>query len=865
MELQNQLSAYIYDKKFAPKIDYNLVMRRLQKQDKKTGLMRMSKTVFNNALTYTKFCMKKRLDVMPKDFKRMGDGSFTMYQGRMLRSKAEEADKLQETLENATITGTVNFQKFFEKFAELDSKHNKKAMSLFKKMAELTDVQVYMLVLILQDRTAIDYTTQDGWIARLTKKGVDYANIEKREQLKEELIRAEGMDKDFMRDLALTVTPEQFQKAAETMFSFQLRDDINLHGKSVGVSDFKKGALDRKTAVDWDMLHEAFNLLEEIESQNLKIQACRETVKHTGDPEMANKNARNAYKELEKYVKEENGTTDLGYFDDFIVREAKKNPDVAMPLISSFYKLSDNEKLLMFHALKHRDILDVSTEHTISTAIGLGDMDYVNAKGRDKLADYYIDHLSIAGAVNKLTTWDKDVYDAMRSLLSSQIDDTKDVNSVKTYADLVKDNVGTTRFVRRDTAVDWTLFANALKFVKRTETERQIFIGNKELYRSQGELSKYGRFQYNYKYLRQNMYSSGNRFTRFLGRRLKDEIMDAIPFSGPAQNILMGILSQENRNKMLEMGIVEDEEAKKKDKFTKIAGYGAMAGEKINMLGENKTISSVLKMSDNVAKGFSIAGEAIADYSKIMSGIWNIGNKFGELSDIKSASERSEKYEERDKKRTERAKQIQSQAQQKVTENIIERNKHILKDVASGVAQEAKREDIMDTVSEFVETLSGTGVGEQFIENYLFDKITNVVNEALKVTQFIMRLFVDKNMLKHYYDDDGPLADEANKLRTEGLKLRLQEQEKRKNSKKSILKDSELTAEDLKILENKSNVEIMQQAYGFSDFSEHAAYVGWNIVQTLIFTASPYNSNLQTKFQSFIIMTALGLKDLIGK
>lgn len=559
-----------------------------------------------------------------------------------------------------------------------------------------------------------------------------------------------------MRDLALTVTPEQFQKAAETMFSFQLRDDINLYGKSVCVSDFKKGALDRNTAVDWDMLHEAFNLLEEIESQNLKIQACRETVKHTGDPEMANKNARNAYKKLEKYVKEENGTTDLGYFD------------------------------------------------------------------------------------------------------------TKDVNSVKTYADLVKDNVGTTRFVRRDTAVDWTLFANALKFVKRTETERQIFIGNKELYRSQGELSKYERFQYNYKYLRQNMYSSGNRFTRFLGRRLKDEIMDAIPFSGPAQNILMGILSQENRNKMLEMGIV-DNDSKEKDKFTTYAGYGAMAGEKINMLGENKTISSVLKMSDNVAKGFSIAGEAIADYSKIMSGIWNIGNKFGELSDIKSASERSEKYEERDRKRTERAKAIQSQSQQEITQKIIDRNKHILKDVASGVAQEAKREDIMDTVSEYVETLSGTGVGEQFIENYLFDKITNVVNEALKVTQFIMRLFVDKNMLKHYYDDDGPLADEANKLRTEGLKLRLQEQEKRRNSKKSILKDSELTAEDLKILENKSNVEIMQQAYGFCDFSEHAAYVGWNIVQTLIFTASPYNSNLQTKFQSFIIMTALGLKDLIGK
>lgn len=848
MQMQDYISAFLYEKNFAPRIDYNLAIRRLQKVDAKTGLLRVSKTMFMNALKYTRFCMQKRDQLRPKDWDRMSDGGFTAIEGLKLSAKAKEANELEEILEKTNLNGSNMFREFFKTVMTKDK--SKSGLKMYNKMAKLNDTQMSMLILILQDRTALDYTTSDGWMDKLGKKGVSYVNLEKREQLIDELTRSNGMGPDTIRDMTTTITSEHYRKAAETLFSYQLRDDINLCGKNIGRDDFKSGALDRATLVDYEVLTEALNLMDQIEDQNRKITMCREAVKHID--KSGNKDAAEEFKKLEEFKKAK-GVTDLNYFEDFLVKEAKKNGDTAMPLLSSYSGLSDNEKLLLFHALKNRDILDVSTDSTFSTAIGLGNMDYVNSKGRDELAEYYIDHLSVAGATNKLTTWDSDIYDAIRTLLSTQVDDTKDIQD----ANKVKDVLLTGK---RSTAVDWQLFARALQFVKRTEAERQIFLSNKEIYRSQGNLKDYGRFRYNYQYMRKNLYSSGNRLSRFLGRRITEEITDAIPYFGVGQTILMTVLSPRNRNKMIEMGIVQNEEAKQQDTEAKIFGYVG------NYLSKGVTNLGIFTSNDAVKKGFTITGGVIEMYGKAMQGIWNIGSEFGNLSDIKNANEKSKKYEERDKKREERAKKIQTASQQKVSKEGIERNKHILTDVANGVAQQAKEEDIIDTVSDFIETIGGTAFGEDFIKKHLFGQVTNVIKEALKVTEFIMRLFSDRAMLAHYYDDNGPLADEAKKLKGANLDAIILAQEKRNSKKKSpVAKESRLEQKDYEGLKNMSTVDIMEKAYGFSDFSEHAAYVGWNIVQTLLFSASQFNPTLQTKFQSCVILSALGFRDLIGK
>ena len=66
-------------------------------------------------------------------------------------------------------------------------------------------------------------------------------------------------------------------------------------------------------------------------------------------------------------------------------------------------------------------------------------------------------------------------------------------------------------------------------------------------------------------------------------------------------------------------------------------------------------------------------------------------------------------------------------------------------------------------------------------------------------------------------------------------------------------------------MNNMSNEELFRKAYGFKDFSEQASYVGWNIVQTLIQSTSPFNTNLEQFMRASMLLSAIGCKDAIGK
>lgn len=49
---------------------------------------------------------------------------------------------------------------------------------------------------------------------------------------------------------------------------------------------------------------------------------------------------------------------------------------------------------------------------------------------------------------------------------------------------------------KRDTAVDWKLVSRALQLVYRTTNERNIFLEDRELYVSEGDLSQTGAFHF---------------------------------------------------------------------------------------------------------------------------------------------------------------------------------------------------------------------------------------------------------------------------------------------------------------------------------------------------------------------------------
>ena len=107
-----------------------------------------------------------------------------------------------------------------------------------------------MLALALNDRTMLDYTT-----CMINNKPIEeYVNKEKRQLFKEYHTEPHVYRNDL-------------RKAVQTLQSYQLRDDLELHYDYLRAQDFAKGALERDTRVDWELLKRAMNFVQEISSK----------------------------------------------------------------------------------------------------------------------------------------------------------------------------------------------------------------------------------------------------------------------------------------------------------------------------------------------------------------------------------------------------------------------------------------------------------------------------------------------------------------------------------------------------------------------------------------------------------------------
>ncbi len=854
--LQEELANYIYDQDFAPKIDYNVVMRRLLKTDRKTGLKRVSKTMFDKAMKYTQFCIQKKFEMIPKDYDKLSDGLMTGDLGRILAGKSADCVTVKQITESGEYKGADAFRTTFTKFADSEIKEDGSVEKIVKRFAKYSNVQINMLIHILQDRTCIDYTTSDSKKNALLLGGVSFVNEERRQQIKTSFTRSNGMDEEFIAKLNRSVDNEMFEKAAETLFSYQLRDDVDFRNKDLTSKDFAKNALERKTRIDWKMLERAMDFVDEIANENLKIQVCRQTVEHTTDPSSPNVKARALGKEIDERFKEKDLNYE-DYFNDVIAREAKKDPEVAMPLISAYSGLSTNEKMLFVHALKHRDILDISTDNTFTTAIGMNENQYVNEKGRNELADYYVDHLSVPGAKNILATTQYDLRDAMKSLISTQISDARSVENKKSYADLMegKKIFNWVYVGGRKTGIDWNLFGNALKFVKRTEQERKLYMGNAEAYRSAGQINKYGRFMYNYNYLRKNLYRSGYRLTRFMGRRVRAEIEAAIPGYGVGQRIMMMCLSPKYRNKMLSSGFVKPGESK--NATTEYLGYAGMGG----------TAASALSMVNAASMvGMKVFGEGLTQISNALSGLYNVGTDISRIKNADKPLENEEELKKQGDEKAEAAEKYQTKAQQDIVKDNKLNNEFILNEVAGATVTAANKADIMETMTTCINVLSGSSFGISCVVSYFAKGIQAAIQETLHTARFIMSVCSDKKMMDKYFSEAGPFGKEIADLKGENIKKIIDDQQFRDiHGSSEFMQEAALKESDADGLKAMSNSEIFRKAYGFKDFSEQASYVGWNIVQTLLFCASPFSTRPEQFMRASLLLSAIGCKDVIGK
>lgn len=60
-------------------------------------------------------------------------------------------------------------------------------------------------------------------------------------------------------------------------------------------------------------------------------------------------------------------------------------------------------------------------------------------------------------------------------------------------------------------------------------------------------------------------------------------------------------------------------------------------------------------------------------------------------------------------------------------------------------------------------------------------------------------------------------------------------------------------------------MQLIQHAKGFENFTELAEYVGRNLVQALLFCASQFNPQMETRIQSIAVLKILGEEKSINK
>ena len=121
-------------------------------------------------------------------------------------------------------------------------------------------------------------------------------------------------------------------------------------------------------------------------------------------------------------------------------------------------------------------------------------------------------------------------------------------------------------------------------------------------------------------------------------------------------------------------------------------------------------------------------------------------------------------------------------------------------------------------------------------------------------------------MMDKYFANEGPLGQEIANLRTANLQnIKADQSHRRTSGSRHILDDADIGDKELGSFKDMSNTELFRKAYGFKDFSEQASYVGWNIVQTLLSSASPFGADPLQFMKASVLLTALGCKDAIGK
>lgn len=798
--INGQVQRYIHHDQFEPQIDYAKALERLKEADQQ-----LNTHVFEEAILFTQMVENSRQEQYEPDYTRLRDAKSLIEAANSAAppealAKTQKASELIPSIEN-----------FFEQLAQLDGEQEQKLKKRLQTM-QSNKTAAWRLVQILQDRTVIDYSTTVGVWGRANGEVTPFVNEGKRMAMLERAEKGTDINEG-------SLTSVHLQQAMNTLFSYQLRNDIPMVRNVLTSRDFADGALKRKTVVDWKLLERALDLVDEMNRAQTRLNAMKQAPKLIlqGKNEKA-KEAYNRHQTTGTKVDTEEA------FDAFFEEMAQKEGQTI--LLTGYRMLSREDRTLFVRALGSRWVLDVSKEHIMANRFGMMERDYADPAGRDELCDEYFAN---AQSTQPGVALSEHAYEeAFRGMLSAQVNDAVDYSKVQNGNLAENLSSGSQLFAAsRTTAVDWKLVMRALQLVHRCSNESEIYAGDRELYVSQGDLSQTGQFQFESAYMRRNLHSAGNRLTRYFGRRTAEHVKDQLP--GPLVMVLRAAVPVNVNNALAQYAMFEEEE-----EDGKVAAFT----EKVDTVSElvNGTIGENVEkyriFSEDFRERIGAVGEHVETFSTVMGYVSDgvdiveaIHNKLK----LHQAEKNAAKEEAMDETRMEEAAQRQTEAQQQRSRQAKERNV-LLQGQAKTKAGERQTDALIDSVSSII----GRTLGIAFAD--YGDILGTVVTEAGKFINMVRNYANDKASVEKYFTEKGDLA---------------------------RLKDA-MEKEQPGSFQESRRLELLRQAYGYENYTELASFVGLNMTRSLLFCASDYNKQESLRIIAVATLGVLGMEDVIG-
>lgn len=778
--IQSTLQTYIEEGGFAAPINYTIALNRLKGANNV-----FSQVAFRQAMDFTLLCISRRQEAQPLDLDRLADSYESRTEARRLRTS-----NVPEPVQPETLTTFLELSDVLERQAD------KSHANLFKELKNLDQEQQNLLVWILQDRTVLDETQ------RVSLWAVGGGAIR---GVVNEAKRLDMLTGYADSRYCPPFTAESLARALDSLYSYQLRDDVDLNHR-LQKDDFV--ALNRKSPVDWKLLQNAMDFLHMMEGEQARLTA----VKNAKDVVMISNNET----VKAQYAKESSlpATFDTPEHVDAFLREQAEQ-DGQLAIYAGWLNLDEPQRTLFIKALGQRDILDVSKQGTLFSCFGIQGRDYVNPRARYSLID---EHLHHAQGTQGLQLKAEDCRNAILTSLSFQVSDSVDFTDRRIRVgakDILSD---------RNTAVDWKLVSRALQLVYRTTNERNIFLEDRELYVAEGDLSETGAFHFDGGFLRQNLHNSGNRFTRFMGRRVRARIEERIP--GPAKRLALMLLPTKVSNRINRVLGAEESGSLSFDKVR--AGAESFTNTVKDFHKDYKDkVSSVIGEKASTVLGEKL--EAASSHLGYLNAGISVGKNVSKIDDLHDAEEQAQRAE-RQEKAAPAATAPQTEEQKARSDRARNRNRHLQKQAASK-AESRQIDEIVQTMSSMIGGLIGDAVGDES------GLIAKVVEEAGELVNFLRNWLQDKKSVQQYYAH-----------RDEGAQLR-----------------EAMAKAGLTLPNGMDDLSLIGQARGFENITEMSSFVGLNIVRSLLFCAGPYNPQGSTRILALATLTVLGQTQAIGQ